>query len=202
MPTSRYTLGLSLGQSHEHTALAVLRAEGNGATTEFALVHLDRFTPGTRLADVAERVLAVLAAPDLVASSVSVVCDVTGVGFPAVASLRAAGIRRARALSLTVGDDGGGGRVPRRDLATALQLVVQDGRLKIAEGLPHADVLVEEMQAFRPKPTARSADADPLAWRERDAEDLVRALAVAAWIGSRPRVAGGALIGTRGRSIL
>ena len=55
----------------------------------------------------------------------------------------------------------------------------EEGRL--AEGLPLANVLIEELQNFRAKITAESGHVSFEQWRERDHDDVVLALALACW---------------------
>ena len=77
-------------------------------------------------------------------------------------------------------------RVPKRDLVSVLQVLFQTGRIKIAPSLPLGSVLVQELMNFRAKITAAGNDTYE-AWRERDHDDLVLALAIAAWYAERSR---------------
>ena len=77
-------------------------------------------------------------------------------------------------------------RVPKRDLVSVLQVMFQTGRLKIATSLPLGPVLVDELMNFRAKITPAGNDTYE-AWRERDHDDLVLALAIAAWYAERSR---------------
>jgi hypothetical protein len=56
--------------------------------------------------------------------------------------------------------------------------------LQIARGLPLAPVLVKELETFRVK-TIASANEPFASWRERDHDDLVLAVTMAAWVGDR-----------------
>lgn len=68
--------------------------------------------------------------------------------------------------------------IPKVELVTCLQLLLQTRRLRIAESLPFAALLVTELQNFKAKPVAVSDD--PLiAWREGQHDDLVFAVALA-----------------------
>jgi hypothetical protein len=178
----RFVLGLDLGQAADFTALAVVE-ESDAKPPALAVRHLRRFPPGTSYgaiaAAVAETVLdGGLARPPLVA-------DLTAVGPGLLPTLRAA-VRPARVtpvvltagLDATRGDDGTW-RVPKRDLVTAMQLLLQERRLRVAPALPDAAVLVRELTAFRAKVTL--AEGDAADWRERPADDLVLAVALAAW---------------------
>jgi hypothetical protein len=75
--------------------------------------------------------------------------------------------------------------VPKRDLVGALQVLIQTGRLRIAEGLRDARTLVDELLRFRVRINARTAHDSYGAWRECEHDDLVLALAVAVWRAER-----------------
>jgi hypothetical protein len=79
-------------------------------------------------------------------------------------------------------------QLPKRDLATTLQVLFQTERLKIAEGLPLAEVLMRELLAFRVKINLQTGHDSYGAWRERDHDDLVLAVALACyWKHNRGR---------------
>ena len=74
----------------------------------------------------------------------------------------------------------GNTNVPKRDLISTCQLLLQNGRLKIAAGIPDAAALIDEMLAYRITISENGHDSyGP--WRERDHDDLLLALALAAW---------------------
>jgi hypothetical protein len=47
--------------------------------------------------------------------------------------------------------------VPKKDLASHVQVLLQQRRLKIARSLPDAEMLVSELQTFRVKPSLSAA---------------------------------------------
>jgi hypothetical protein len=67
-------------------------------------------------------------------------------------------------------------------LVGTLQVLLQTRRLRIADSLPDAPVLVRELGAFRSAPPVLRGESFET-WRERDHDDLVLAVAVAAWLG-------------------
>src|SRR5262245_494147 len=194
-----YLAGLDLGQSHEFSALAVLErtAEPDGAGHErppfrYAVRHLGRFPPGTPFAEVGTRSAALLADPPL--SHAALVVDQTGVGAPVLELLRQSGLRAGlRPVTVTAGhaaapDGRGGWLVPKAVLVSTLQVLLQSRRLRVAGSLAGAALLVRALQNFRAKVTTAATD-DPLAgWREGKNDDLVLAVAVAAWEGERYQV--------------
>src|SRR5689334_13710545 len=88
-----------------------------------------------------------------------------------------------------------GGRPPRaqapsppglsdaRQLVSTMQVLLQARRLKVAPALAEAELLAREMANFRAKATTAPEQAEP--WREGAHDDLVLAVAVAAWQGER-----------------
>jgi hypothetical protein len=82
------------------------------------------------------------------------------------------------------GDGDEGDRlVPKKDLVGVLQVLLQAERLKVAQGLGYAATLADELQQFRLKTIPLTDDA--VEWRERPHDDLVLAVAVAAWHAER-----------------
>ena len=78
-----------------------------------------------------------------------------------------------------------GWRVGKRDLVGATQVVLQNGRLKIAGGLVLAATLKKELLNFRIKVDQRSAYDSYEHWQEDDHDDLVLAAAMACWFRER-----------------
>jgi hypothetical protein len=115
--------------------------------------------------------------------------DATGVGRPVVDSFRAQGVHPISVLihgGDRVSQENAGPKdiilhVPKRDLVAAVQTLLQNGRLRIAAGLPLADVLRKELLNFRVKVDPRTAHDSYSHWREGDHDDLVLATACAAW---------------------
>jgi hypothetical protein len=149
----------------------------------FALRHLERFPVGSSYSEIRDRVEAL--APSL--SGPSVVLDATGVGTAAVKLFRASSLY-ITTVTLVAGDqsahDGSDYRVPKKDLVSVTQVLLQTGRLKIARALPHAELLARELVNFRSRVTGQTAESQ-LDWRERANDDLVLALAIASWQAER-----------------
>jgi hypothetical protein len=77
--------------------------------------------------------------------------------------------------------------VPKKDLAGTLHVLLQGKRIKVADTLEHAQTLVVELQQFQLKTVPMTADA-VIEWRERPHDDLVLAVAIAAWQAEQPGV--------------
>lgn len=202
---SSFFLGLDLGQAADYTAIAVLqkvfrtreverRSEpGQGTYTEslpplYHCRHLARMPLGTTYPAVAEHVKELLGTPKL-RGRTSLVVDNTGVGRPVVDMLRASHLVPI-AVTITGGDtvtfDGGGLRVPKRDLIGAVQILLQSERLKFAADLPLVPVLVRELMEFRVKISPEGHDSYG-SGREGAHDDIVLAVAIAVWQGERWR---------------
>jgi hypothetical protein len=191
-----YFVGLDLGQAADYTALAVLeKTEALDAhpprtvVRKYAVRHLERLALGTAYPAVVARVVTLVARPPLAGCTLGV--DMTGVGRPVVDLLRQARPRAAvHPILITAGHqvtrDAGVHHVPKKELVSTLQLLLQASRLKVASALAEAPTLVQELLAFRVKITV-SAQETFGCWRENAHDDLVLAVALAAWLGERRR---------------
>jgi hypothetical protein len=192
----KYFTGLDLGQAKDYTAVAVLertavpdpKREGR-TLRHYAIRHLERLPLGTPYPDVCTRLARLFAQPPLAGSSLAV--DYTEVGRPVLDMLRRAQIpARLRPVTITAGNkaslDAGGWSVPKKELVSTLQVLLQSRRLQVAPTLPEAATLVQELTTFQVKITP-AANETFGAWREGAHDDLVLAVAVAAWEGEHLR---------------
>jgi hypothetical protein len=85
--------------------------------------------------------------------------------------------------AVTVSEDGSY-HVPKKELVTCLQVVLQGRRLQIVRSLPEAAALVRELQQFQVKITAAAHETFGV-WREGQHDDLVLAVALACWWAER-----------------
>jgi hypothetical protein len=208
-----FVIGVELGQVSDVTSIAVVQSltlkylrnetvRENGWETSrpvyeapdgqevrehppvnFALRHLVRFPVGSSYTDIRDRVVAL--AQNL--RGPAVVLDATGVGAAAVSLFRS-GSLYVSTVTLVAGDqaaqDGSDYRVPKKDLVSVTQVLLQTGRLKIARTLPHAELLARELVNFRSRAPTQTAESQ-LDWRERANDDLVLGLAIATWHAER-----------------
>jgi hypothetical protein len=187
-----YFVGLDLGQASEYTALAVLERTAlqvlpfNQWAWVYAVRYLQRFQLGTPYEQVLRTLQNLTCRPPLIAATL--VMDQTSVGLPVVRMFRQANLHVSlRPVTIVAGQENGYHdgcfSIPKRELASVLQLVLQGRRLKISEQLEHAKTLAAELQNFRIKTTALLDDTN--AWREREHDDLVFAVGVAVWFAER-----------------
>jgi hypothetical protein len=73
---------------------------------------------------------------------------------------------------------------PKRELISSLQAAMQSKRLPVAKSLPLAKVLEKELLALKVKVSSAGNETFK-AWREKDHDDLVLALAIGLWFGNR-----------------
>jgi hypothetical protein len=165
---------------------------------EYHVRHLERPALGTSYVDVVERIIELL--KSLGDEELVLAVDMTGVGRPVADILKCqleewleadkSRYLHAAWIIITGGDsvtkaEGGGLRVPKRDLASAPLVLMQNKQLKIAEGLQLAPVLKRELLNFKVKINIATGHDSYEAWREGDHDDLVLAVALACWTGER-----------------
>lgn len=206
-----YLVGVDLGQAHDYTAVTILeratRPVGEGDWRRGRCIppkhegtykarHLERFDLGTPYPQQVERIKSLVTATKRIrdqetgeAVRVRLVVDQTGVGRPVVDMLRSAGLQDLTAVTIHGGDqtikDGRAYRVPKRELVSVLQVLLQTKRLEVAAALEHALTLQREMLAFKVEISKAGHDTYGNDWRENPHDDLVLAVALAAWAGER-----------------
>ena len=149
----------------------------------YHLRHVERLPPGSSYARVVARVQEIVRS----VRQHDLVIDATGVGQAAIELFKAAGLGPT-VVTITAGDEVTEQwpcfRVPKRDVISTAQVLLQTDRLKIARDLPNAQLLLRELQRFRMNVDLKRT-SDSLAWREGANDDLVLALAVGLWLGER-----------------
>ena len=182
-----FFLGLDLGQSTDYTALAILEKIA-GDEPVYHCRHLQRFKLGTTYPDIVKALGVMVKRPEL-EEGYRIIADATGVGRPVIDLLHLEGLVTI-AVTIIGGYEVSGAvddyHVPKRDLVSNLQVLFQNGRVKFAEGLPEVQTLIAELLAFQVKIT-QSANDIYGAWREGTHDDLVLAVALAAWYAERDR---------------
>jgi hypothetical protein len=172
-----YRAGLALRLSENY---------GRPAEVPLAVRHLERFELGTKYTDVVDRVATLVRSDPLRHMPAILLVDKTGVGASVLDSFTQAGIGAAAITlhggsSVTRDPQRAGYRVPKRDLITVTQVLLQNGQLKVAAGLPEAETLKKELLNFRVKIDPRTAHDSYEHWRENMNDDLVLAVSMAAW---------------------
>ena len=169
-----FVVGVDLGQVADPTAIAVAEP----VEPDIHVRHLERLplgTPYPRVAAHLGRLVRALPGP------ADLVVDATGVGRPVVDLLRDQGLDVV-AVTITSGKavrrDGDAWRVPKAELVRALAVAVENGRLKIAQRLALASVLMGELRAFE---RTIGAGGHTAFEGKGEHDDLVIAAALVAW---------------------
>jgi hypothetical protein len=190
----RYIVGLDLGQSSDYTAAVVLRRtlrpEEDGdpgvPVSHYDCLFIKRWQLKTPYDRIVDDVVELVATDPLDNPKLAV--DVTGVGRAVLDLLRKAGPQAwIRPVLITAGhqitEEDDTHHVPKKELVSTLMVLLQNRRFKVAN-LPERELLVKELVNFKTKITV-SANETFEAWRERDHDDLVLAVALAAWVGEK-----------------
>lgn len=202
---SVYFAALDLGQLADYSALAILRRvdppvwEETSSTVgrlvwrerrlaqdpppvTWHLVHLERWRGRayTAVIDAVKKRL------DALGEGVTLCLDYTGVGVPCFDMARERGLT-PYGITIHGGDrvtrEGQVYHVPKRDLVGTVQIMLQNGTLRIAENLPERETLQRELGEFRVKIDPATAHDTYSSWREKAHDDLVLSVALAAWLG-------------------
>ena len=191
-------LGLDLGKRRDYSALAIVEyrrqwnLERNHVSwtmdpvdeeTRFSVRQLKRIPLGTKYTDVAETVQRLLQRITK-KYDCTLVVDATGVGQPVVEMFYA---MPPRATMVPVVITGAGSeskvrdewRVPKQDLISGLQIMLETEQLSIAQDLTFAPALLEELVEMQ-SVNGRSAEAGA-----GEHDDLVIAVALATWRARR-----------------
>jgi hypothetical protein len=192
----KWFAGLDLGQSQDHTALALVermtmwQQERDAQTldrvtdTTYNVRHLERTKLGTPYQAIVERVRNIVETSQL-EGKITLVVDATGVGGPVVDLLRSVVTKAPIVPVVITGGDrpayqDGRYRIPKRDLIAGLTVLLETGKLKVSQKLPEAKTLTKELGNMRVKISSSGHDAYE-AWRSGDHDDMVLALALALW---------------------
>jgi hypothetical protein len=184
----KFILGLDLGQAADFTALIGIERVTEAKPHTYHMRIAQRYPLRTPYTTIVERMAAFVQEPPL-AGQCTLVVDATGVGQPVVDMFRAAKLACPFSpVTITGGNavtrDGNQFNVPKRDLATATKVLLDDKRLRISEALPDCRLLVTELENFRVKITTKANDTYE-SWREGLHDDLVLATALACWLAER-----------------
>jgi hypothetical protein len=177
----------------EFTSVALLErtqgpADPERPPAQYALRLLQRYPPGTPYGQVCEFLAELFADKPLRGSHL--LADHTGVGQPVLDLLHRTPVT-ARVIPLLIGvgdwaveEERGGWRVPRAELTSSLQVLLQARRLRIPPSLAESSTLIRELSTFEVKRCQAGTDSLE-AWRQGLQDALVLAVAAACWYGER-----------------
>ena len=193
-----YIIGVDLGLLHDRSALSIVEETPERV---YRCAHLQVWQPGIPPRQILDDTLALIdrmlqqkqrkvrAGRSQLAPlhTVWVVLDITMAGVPighmferALTAIDVALLTvTVTSGTQTVAESAWDVRLPKRDIASLLGVLLGSGRLEIARDLPYAAALRTEMHNF--KPTKLTVDDAALDWRTREHDDLVLATALACW---------------------
>jgi hypothetical protein len=194
-------IGVDLGQSRDYTAISILQKNQKYWPAPFQgkregdpyyhVTFLERIKLGTPYPEQIKRVREIF-------NSIikqrgiepTLVLDATGCGRPIYDEFKQSGFR-PKGILIHGGDsvtrDGNLFNVPKRDLAGVLQMLYQQGRIKVSSKLPEAKTLTKELLNFKVKINLQTGHDSYEAWRGSEHDDLVLSVACAAWWCERLR---------------
>ena len=190
---AHYYVGLDLGQRADFSAFAAVQYRPGGLPhflspwtipeSIYELRQLQRVSLGTPYTEVVNRVARFISLPELKGNATLVV-DATGLGAPVVEMIRDKEMDcTLMPVIITAGERGhldrGYRTVPKRDLISNLEIMLERGELRTADKLPNRARLVEEMMNMKSKPTKSGNEVIGAEGKHHD--DLVLAVALAAW---------------------
>lgn len=196
--STRWVVGADFGQSQDYTAIcaveqSTVKADGR-SLNHYAVRHLERFPLSTPYTTVVARLKELFAEPPL--KGVPLAADATGCGRPILDMIRAAGVTCwLRGITITGGSAATEDKtdlyrsitVPKRNLVSTVQILLQSRRLAIAAELREAKTLTKELANFKAKITLSGNETFGAGedWRTGHNDDLVLAVSLACWLGER-----------------
>ncbi|MCK9571249.1 hypothetical protein M0R72_20035 [Candidatus Pacearchaeota archaeon] len=193
MVVKRFAIGLDIGQAQDYTAIAIIKQIQENDDYHYELNYLERVPLGTTYAAIVDYVTNLAESSQLKANGIDtpeMVVDATGCGRPVVEMLRARDRNEGAfhlvpcsitgGSALTVSGEGFYG-VPKKDLVSTLQILYQDKKLMVAKSLAQGQIFVEELLNFKVKINTATGNDSFEAWRSRDHDDMVLAVALASW---------------------
>jgi phage FluMu gp28-like protein len=180
---TRFYLGIDLGKTRDHTAIAIVERADT-----LLLRYAERVALGTPYPQVVEHIRRMVNHENLRGQCAAVV-DGTGVGAPVVDLLRSGQLGcEVCAVNITGGErptqSGNVWNVPKRDLMAGVQVLLEKRGLRIARRLKETGPLIRELTDVRL--TAGSGGKLRMgADRAGQHDDLVIALALACWRAKR-----------------
>ena len=200
---NKFYLGVDIGQVNDPTALCILELStrikdkeqlaawnyGLEATaiSLYEMRHLDQWL-GVSYFEQADRIYQLVSRPEI-ARQTAVIVDATGVGRPLVDLLRQKRIPNLVPVIITGGDaaasvdEAGYYHVSKRDLVSAMIILYESERIQMSAQLPLTPALAAQIHNFKLK--IRDGRETYEAMKSDEHDDLVIALALAAWYASK-----------------
>ena len=195
-----FAVSLDVGQQSDYSALSVIEAKDfeKRETRWYSVRHLQRFELKTPYPDVVSRTMVAIerlrgedhrhhpAKPYDVQTRFCL--DMTGLGRPIRDMFVRAGAKPVGVV-ITGGSEvshiPGGFSVPKRELISNMAILMEGGKLKMAQRFKESTAVLKEFQNFRLKINISTGHDGYEAWREGDHDDLILSLAMGLWLLER-----------------
>lgn len=192
---ANFTIGIDLGMIADYSALAVTERlvaakevpfnDGKDIQEDshYHVRHIKRWDLGTPYPVIIRETGELIRKARL--QDAAIILDGTGVGRDVVKLFQVAYQRQLlghnwpRGYVITAGRKATNTEVPKRDLVSKMQALLQTGRLKVGQ-MPEATLLRQELMHFRAKVSPTGVETYESA-RERDHDDIVLAVALSCW---------------------
>ena len=196
MESGHFIISVDLGFAAEPTALAVVepasryfydppRSTNINHENTYAVVHLERFSPGTGYPAIVKRVREICTDKARIPEH-DLLLNITAVGRPLFQLFRDNKMF-ARPFVILNGAaekwSGPARPIAKKNLVSTTQIILQSKRLRVAPKLELGKLLFDDLLAFRMNPPKIT---DPIeAMRENPNDDLVFSVSLACWWGER-----------------
>jgi hypothetical protein len=183
---SIFISGLDLGQTTDPTAHTILEKFGCGKDAQYHVRYLKRYPLGTPYVDIAKDMARIYSSTDYPLRGSVLTVDQTGVGRGVIEMLRTEKVPAIiQPITITSGNKVSerpdGWSVPKKDLVSVMQVVLETKRIKILSTLKEASTLQRELSSFRMQIT--SSANETFNARQGEHDDLVLATSTAIWWG-------------------
>ena len=183
-PASTIFIGVDLGKQENYSTIVVLERfevkpdltdalRGVGFRKKYVVRQAERVMLGTPYTEVVKRVKRVVEQALAISSSCFLVVDESGPGVPVVEMMREVGMGCPLIpITITSGQaaNASGTSVPRAELVTKLQLMLERGELEVAAGCRNGAELERELEHLQLSGKAAG-----------ESDDLAMALAMVCW---------------------
>lgn len=199
-----YYIGVDIGQAYDYSAIAGLKVhqrfreksslpgtiqyehEPQMIVSNYQLKILEQIPIGTKYQEIV-RMLQKITEHIEIARAHYLIVDMTGVGRPVVEMMRDAGLAPI-GVQITsgyaIGENDYGYNVPKKDIVATLLTIYQNGRIEEPEDNEFVPIFEEQLKSFHYKINPRGHETFQ-AERESIHDDLVLAVALAAWYAER-----------------
>jgi len=181
----RYILGVDLGQSNDYTVLSILESSfGVDDKLVYDLVYLRRFALKKSYLSIIDEVIGVIEKYNIM-GCYSMAIDYTGVGHPVYDCFVSKGLNPL-GITITAGNSVNRQTqstvtVPKKDIVTYLQIVLQTRRIRISSGLKLLEEMKQEFLSFQFKVGANARASYSAQSGFHD--DIIMSIGLAVWLG-------------------